>query len=287
MPGRIAPAACLAGLLAVVGLPASAAPHAAGHAPAATSPVDRANPTRGPEFDEKSALATSQSAIGRTLGDITLRDRNGRGVRLADYRGKPLVISLIYTSCYHICPTTTQHLAKVVGEARHALGDDSFRVVTIGFDTLHDTPDAMRMFAAQQGVDISGWEFLSADQASMRRLADNIGFLYFPSGAGFNHLVQATLVDRDGKIVRQVYGMKFDMPLLVDPLKQLVLGGHPGESAVAGLWSKVKLFCTTYDPANDRYRFDYSLFIGMLIGFLIITSGVVFLVREMRRRRIA
>jgi protein SCO1/2 len=236
---------------------------------------------------EKSALATSQAAIGRTLEDIALRDRSGRSVRLAGYRGKPLVISLIYTSCYHICPTTTKHLARVVEEARRALGDDSFRVLTIGFDTVHDTPDAMRMFAAQQGVDLSGWEFLSTDSASLQRLAANIDFLYVSSGAGFNHLVQATLVDRDGKIVRQVYGMNFDMPLLVDPLKQLVLGGHPGESAVAGLWSKIRLFCTTYDPANDRYRFDYSLFIGMFIGLLIITSVVVFLVREARRRRIA
>jgi protein SCO1/2 len=255
--------------------------------PAATAQPDHTNHTRGPKFDEKSALATSQAAIGRTLEDITLRDRGGRSVRLAGYRGKPLVISVIYTSCYHICPTTTRHLAKVVEEARHALGDDSFRVVTIGFDTAHDTPDAMRMFAAQQGIDIPGWEFLSTDEASMQRLATNIGFLYFPTGKGFDHLVQATLVDGGGKIVRQVYGMNFDMPLLVDPLKQLVFGEHLGESAVAGLWSKVKLFCTTYDPASDRYRFDYSLFIGMFIGLLIITSVVVFLVREARRRRVA
>jgi large-conductance mechanosensitive channel len=47
----------------------------------------------------------------------------------------------------------------------------------------------------------------------------------------------------------------------------------------------VKLFCTTYDPANDRYRLDYSLFIGMFIGFLIIASGVFYLVRELRRGR--
>lgn len=282
---RIVPAACL---LAAVVLPVLAAsPHAAGYGPATTAQIDHANPTRGPEFDEKAALATSQAAIGRTLEDITLRDRSGRSVRLADYRGKPLVISVIYTSCYHICPTTTRHLAEVVQEARRALGDDSFRVVTIGFDTVHDTPDAMRMFAAQQGVDIRGWEFLSTDEASMQRLATSIGFLYFPTGKGFDHLVQATLVDAGGKIVRQVYGMNFDKPLLIDPLKQLVFGEHLGESAVAGLWSKVKLFCTTYDPASDRYRFDYSLFIGMFIGLLIITSVVVFLVREMRRRRVA
>jgi protein SCO1/2 len=252
-----------------------------------TSPADHANHARGPDFDAKAALATSQAAIGRLLEDVTLRDRSGKAVQLAGYRGKPLVISVIYTSCYHICPTTTQHLAKVVQTARAALGEDSFRVVTIGFDTAKDNPDAMRAFAKQQGVDLPGWEFLSTDAASMARLAKNIGFLYFASPKGFDHLMQATVVDANGKIYRQVYGMTFDTPLLVEPLKELVFGERPGESLFDGLWSKVKLFCTTYDPANDRYRLDYSLFIGMFIGFLIIASGVFYLVRELRRGRVS
>ena len=100
-------------------------------------------------------------------------------------------------------------------------------------------------------------------------------------------LMQATVVDANGKIYRQVYGMTFDTPLLVEPLKELVFGEKPGESLLDGLWSKVKLFCTTYDPANDRYRLDYSLFIGMFIGFLIIALGVFYLVRELRRGRTA
>jgi len=249
------------------------------------SSADHTNHARGPDFDAKTALATSQAAIGRLLEDITLRDRSGKAVQLAQYRGKPLVISVIYTSCYHICPTTTKHLAKVVQTARAALGEDSFRVVTIGFDTAKDNPEAMRSFARQQGVDLPGWEFLSTDAPSMARLAKNIGFLYFASPKGFDHLMQATVVDANGKIYRQVYGMTFDTPLLVEPLKELVFGEQPGESVFDGLWSKVKLFCTTYDPANDRYRLDYSLFIGMFIGLLIIASGVFYLVRELRRGR--
>lgn len=274
--------ACFASLLLGITSASATAPHTASGAPA-----DHTNHARGPDFDEKAALAASQAAIGRMLEDVALRDRSGKAVQLANYRGKPLVISVIYTSCYHICPTTTTHLAKVVQKARTALGEDSFRVVTIGFDTAKDNPDAMRSFARQQGVDLPGWEFLSTDAASMARLANNIGFLYFPSPKGFDHLMQATVVDANGKIYRQVYGMTFDTPLLVEPLKELVFGERPGESLFDGLWSKVKLFCTTYDPANDRYRLDYSLFIGMFIGFLIIGLGVFYLVRELRRGRVS
>jgi protein SCO1/2 len=274
----VALAGC-AGLILVVTPALAASPHAPHGAPAG-----HAQHARGPEFDEKAALAYSQAAIGRTLEDHVLRDRAGREVRLAQYRGKPLVISAIYTSCYHICPTTTQHLAKVIRIARQALGEDGFRVVTIGFDTPHDTPEAMRVFARQQGVEIAGWEFLSTDADTMERLAKNIGFLYFPSPAGFDHLVQASVVDANGRIYRQVYGMTFETPLLVEPLKELVFGQPADEKLISGLWGKVKLFCTTYDPASDRYRFDYSLFVGMVIGILIIGSGIAFLLRELRRR---
>jgi len=285
---RVIVRTCVVGLFLNITSASAATSHTPSSTPvdhASHAPAEHANHARGPDFDEKAALATSQAAIGRMLEDVTLRDRSGKTVQLANYRGKPLVISVIYTSCYHICPTTTKHLAKVVQTARTALGEDSFRVVTIGFDTAKDNPEAMRSFARQQGVDLPGWEFLSTDAASMARLAKNIGFLYFASPKGFDHLMQATVVDANGKIYRQVYGMTFDTPLLVEPLKELVFGEQPGEGMFTGLWSKVKLFCTTYDPANDRYRLDYSLFIGMFIGFLIIALGVFYLVRELRRGR--
>jgi protein SCO1/2 len=258
---------------------------AAGHDPAMAA--GHADHVRSAEFSEQEALRISQAAIGRELEALTLRDRTGRAVQLSDYRARPLVISLIYTSCYHICPTTTRHLAKVVRNARQALGEQSFRVLTIGFDTPRDTPEAMRVFAQQQGVDDSGWEFLSADAVVMEKLARNLGFIYFSTPKGFDHLIQASVVDANGKIYRQAYGMAFEPPQLVEPLKELVFGQQPGETMLSSVWKKVKLFCTTYDASRDGYRFDYSLFVGMGIGLLIIGAGLAFLVREMLRHRAA
>ncbi|MBI3569757.1 MAG: SCO family protein [Gammaproteobacteria bacterium] len=168
-------------------------------------------------FDEKAALAISQGVIGKSIGNYTLVAADGRQVRVSDFRGKPLVISLIYTSCYHICPTTTQHLAKVVRTARAALGPESFNVLTIGFDTPNDTPAAMRKFAQEQNIDIPRWEFLSADAAAMEGLTKDLGFISYSAPHGFDHLIQATVIDVQGNIYRQVYGMNFDTPLLVEP----------------------------------------------------------------------
>lgn len=237
------------------------------------------------QFDSKVALKLSQDAIGRVPRDATFKAVDGRNVRLSDYRGKPLVVSLIYTSCYHICPATTQHLAKVVRTARDALGPDSLRILTIGFDTPKDTPEAMRAFARQQNVNLEGWDFLSTDAATLAQLVQDLGFIYFAAPNGFDHLIQATVINAEGKIYRQVYGMNFDTPLLVEPLKELVFGTPTTASLIASLSNRIKLFCTVYDPATDRYRFDYSIFIGIFIGFASLGLASVVVIREWRRAR--
>ena len=78
------------------------------------------------EYDRDDALALSQAAIGKTVGDHVLRDIDGQSFNLAQLRGKPLVVSMIYTSCHHVCPTITQSVASAVDIGREALGEESF-----------------------------------------------------------------------------------------------------------------------------------------------------------------
>lgn len=252
---------------------------------AGIQPIAEPVPTDGsnPLFDNDRALAISQAAIGNQVSNYTLTNADGIPVSLSEFRGKPLVLSMIYTSCYHICPMTTRHLSKVVEKARKALGDDSFSIAIVGFDTQVDTPAAMQYFANIQGISDKDWNLLSITQADVDALSKDIGFQYFPSSNGFDHLIQATIIDAEGKVYRQVYGQVFDTPLLVDPLIELVLGrSPPGQSLLAELTRKIKLFCTTYDPVRDGYYFDYSLFLGIFIGGSIILFTATILVRGFR-----
>jgi protein SCO1/2 len=238
----------------------------------------------GQAFDYDTALKISQGALDNLVGNYAFTNADGEQLTMNDLRGKPLVLSMIYTSCYQICPMTTRHLSKVVEKARDALGDDSFSVAIIGFDTQFDTPEAMQYFANKQGISDKNWNLLSISKEDLDALSKDIGFLYFPSSNGFDHLIQATIIDADGMVYRQVYGQVFDTPLLVDPLIELVLGRpRPAQSFLDTLGSKIKLFCTTYDPVRDGYYFDYSLFLGILIGGSIIAYTVVVLVRERRK----
>ena len=236
------------------------------------------------KFQYKKALQESQAAIGNRLSNFRLTDASGKGLTLHDLHGKPLVLSLIYTSCYQICPMTTRHLASVVEKARKTLGHDKFSVALLGFDSQFDSPQAMKHFAMKQGIEDADWTLLSAGDKTIAALTKELGFLFFTSPNGFDHVVQATIIDGDGVIYRQVYGEVFNTPLLVEPLKELVLGRpQPNQTLLTDLINRVRFFCTNYDPASDSYHFDYSLFIGMMIGAIIILLILSFLVREYRR----
>jgi protein SCO1/2 len=239
----------------------------------------------GAALDPDRALKTSQAAIGNRVGDYAFRDREGRQVRLADYRGKPLVVSFVYTGCFSVCPTTTAQLAKALRAARATLGTGAFRVATIGFNLPYDSPEAMRDFARRYGIEDPSWEFLTPYEAQLAGLTADLGFDYVATPGGFDHITQLTILDADGRVFRQVYGDEFALPLLIDPLQQLVTGAPLPLSSVADLLERVRIVCTVYDPKSGRYRFKTSV-IGDIVSFVLIGVTVFgFLWHERRRRR--
>ena len=167
------------------------------------------------------ALRESQAVVGREVGDHAFTDRDGNRVRLSDYRGKPLLVSFVYTGCSQVCPTTTKFLGKAVQQAQDALGPDAFSVVTIGFNLPFDNPAAMKAFARQQGIDQPHWNFLSPDAGTVDGLLHDFGFTFSANASGFDHLTQVSIVDANGRVFRQVYGETFELPMLVGPLRQL------------------------------------------------------------------
>jgi protein SCO1/2 len=237
-----------------------------------------------PVLDQTRALELSQSVIGKTTSDHRMSNQDGKPVSLSAYRGKPLVINFIYTSCYHTCPVMTVHLNNVVNVAREALGRNSFQVLTVGFDTGVDTPERMRLFATERGIKFDGWEFLSGDAVNVRAITSELGFSFAPSPKGFDHLAQTTVLDATGRVYRQVYGADFETQALVEPLKELVFGKPAARNGIDGWINGIRLFCTIYDPTTGRYRFDYSIFIMIAVGVLCLGSILVFIIRSWREK---
>lgn len=238
-----------------------------------------------PSLDQKQALRVSQAVIGKTPADYAFSDRQNRPLRLSQFRGKPLLVSFVYTGCFQACPVTTKFLADAVARAQNALGVDSFNVLTIGYNQPFDSPEAMREFALKQGVARPNWEFASADPVAVEALTRDFGFVYVATPGGFDHLTQVTLLDAEGKIATQIYGEVFELQMLIEPLKALLAGEDVPLRDLAGWIEQVRILCTVYDPASGRYRFNYGVFIEIFVGLTVVGSVVFYLINERRRRR--
>lgn len=251
-------------------------------------PVSSFASTSSPDMglDREMALQVSQAVIGQTIGEHTLLDREGKPVRLSSYRGKPLLVSFIYTGCFQVCPTTTRSLQETVQGLQKTFGVNKFNVVSIGFNQPDDSPLALKTFAAQYQINQPNWEFLSPSMSSVGALARDFGFVYAATPAGFDHVLQVSLLDSGGRIVRQVYGEDLPPAELGEPLKML-LNGEPFEPSkmLDNVMDRIRILCTVYDPETGDYRVDYTLPIQIAGGVTFFILMLMFAINEWRSSR--
>lgn len=269
-------------LIAASALALALLPAAQASAPA--SPPSHASPELG--LDREEALRLSQAALGRQVGEHILSNREGRPVALSAFRGKPLLVSFIYTGCFQVCPTTTRSLQETVEGLQKSVGPNQFNVVSIGFNQPMDSPQALKAFATQYGIKTANWDFLSPPAAIVPALAADFGFVFQASPAGFDHVLQVSIVDAEGRIVRQVYGETIAPADIGEPLKML-LAGKPveGNALLDQLADRVRILCTVYDPKTGAYKVDYTLPFQIAGGVTFFVLMLVFFFNEWRSSR--
>ena len=138
---------------------------------------------------------------------LALTDQAGAAATLDRYRGAPVLISMFYGSCPHVCPmliATMQRYERELPEAQRG----KLRVLMVSIDPARDTPAKLTEVAGRHRVDLGRWTLARTDAASVRKLAAvlNIQYRQLPDGE-FNHSTVITLLDADGRALRQTSSM--------------------------------------------------------------------------------
>jgi len=241
-----------------------------------------------PAIDEARAIGLAEGAVGRMVPNFEFRDRNGKLVRLSDYRGKPLLVSFIYTGCFEVCPAQTRNLYEAVQGLDRMLGENQFNVISIGFNQPFDDPQAMRAFASQHRIRHRNWEFLSPRLDDVEALTRAFGFSWVMTPAGFDHVLGVTVVSAEGRIHSQVLGDVVRAERLGTPLRRLLLYEQPpavSTSAINHLVERVRILCTVYDARTGEYRYDWKLILQLVSGLLFFLTMFIWLFGEWRRQR--
>ncbi|MBK8286747.1 MAG: SCO family protein [Ahniella sp.] len=218
--------------------------------------------------------------------DFRFIDTDGNVRTLAEFRGNPVLVNFIYTGCFEVCPTSSRALRKAVLGMRDRFGDRQFHVLSIGFNQPSDSPVAMREFAARQRIDDRNWSFLAPAQADVAALADAFGFRFAATPMGFDHTLQVSILDAEGRLHSQVYGDAFAADALGEPLKQLLGGELVGNTRSLGdLIDRVRILCSVYDPVTGKYRTDWGLYLEIAGGLTFILTMVFLAAQEWWRHR--
>ncbi len=158
--------------------------------------------------------------------DARLTDQDGKAVRLAHFRGQPVILSMFYGTCAYACPLLISRIkrleAALAPEARAQV-----RVVLVTLDPEHDTPASLKKLAHAYGLDETRWRLLHTEEDHVRELAAVVGIKYRPlREGGMNHSSVLTLLDREGVMDLRVEGPEASTDGLVARLVELAAGKH-------------------------------------------------------------
>ena len=186
--------------------------------------------------------------------ELTFKDETGQAVRLGQYfRGKPVVLALVYYECPGLCDLILNGLSHVMGETSLNIGSD-YEVVTVSFNPK----DSWQLADAKKGNYIEkynrpgakeGWHFLTGQPDAIKQLTETVGFHYNydPINKQFAHASAIMILTPEGKIARYFYGIEYkprDFRLgLVEASANKI--GSPAD--------QVLLFCYHYDPMTGKY----------------------------------
>jgi len=125
--------------------------------------------------------------------DFALISQDGAPVKLADYRGKVVAVTFIFTLCADTCPVLTPMMSFVQDQLGNDFGE-KIRFVSITIDPERDTPEVLKEYAHAFGANLSGWSFLTGPPEAIRDVTRRYG----------------VFIDRRGILRVQYLGVRFD-----------------------------------------------------------------------------
>lgn len=231
-----------------------------------------------------------QTGVDEKLGqyiptDLTFTDEEGARVTSKDLFKKPVILSLIYYNCRHICPALLSGISEALDAMDLETGKD-FSVVTLSFDKTDTPAMAMKMkknyvTPLKKEFRNSSWKFLTGDTENIRRLTEAVGFRFKREKEGFLHPSLLIIISPEGKITRYLYGTTFlprDLSMAVYEASE----GRTGRSV-----GRLLLYCFSYDPEGRKYVFNILKVAGTVTILFAITFIVYLNVsnRAFRKKR--
>ena len=200
--------------------------------------------------------------------------------------GKPIMLHMGYYKCPMLCTLVLNEGIRSLSKVDLSIGKD-FDLVSVsinpkeGHELAHAKKQGYLAEYDRDGAD-RGVRFLTAvtttEGASVpAAIASAVGFGYkaLPSGE-YSHPAMLVMIASDGRIVRYLYGVKFD------PATMRMAIVEAGEGKIGTPLDRFILWGHQYDPASHGYvLLAFRLMqIGGAVTVVVIAAGLIYLFRK-------
>ncbi len=103
-----------------------------------------------------------------SIAPFSLINQNGETVTQEDYEGHIYVADFFFTTCQTICPIMTEHMVEIQKELE---GDTVVKLLSHSVIPQYDTPEILKAYAVEKGVDDSKWNLVTGSQEEIFTLA--------------------------------------------------------------------------------------------------------------------
>jgi protein SCO1/2 len=176
---------------------------------------------------------------GTAVPDFGLVNQDGKRIHLADYRGKTLLITFVYTRCPQPdqCTLMSNNFTAIDKELKQQPDlYDKTHLLTISFDPDYDTPKVMRSYGASHTGRYSDetfqhWEFATGSKDEVKGIAQFFGLRYYHDTETDDeqviHSLRTAIVGADGRLFKLYRGNEWKPEEVLKELKGLIAAPTP------------------------------------------------------------
>ena len=144
-------------------------------------------------------------AVGDKLPDYTFTNTLGRPVRLAEFQGRALALTFIFTRCPFptFCPRLSSNFSEAAEKLKAmANGPTNWHLLSITIDPEFDTPERLSDYAQRYKGDPTHWDHLTGALIDITAISEQFGLQFWRSNPNepINHNVRTVVVDAAGLI---------------------------------------------------------------------------------------
>ncbi len=122
--------------------------------------------------------------------EFALSNQDGETVRMRDLRGRPVIVTFLYTTCENTCPTQAQTVKGALNDL-----DEQVPALAIAVDPPRDTAESARAFLADQRV-TGRMDFVLGTHLQLAPIWT--GYAIRPQSVKQEHTGRFVLVDKRG-----------------------------------------------------------------------------------------